>query len=211
MPAPSTARVCELVIGGAPTGWEAIGIHFSNENRCLLADVSLRIDSTLAPGLHAWSISEIDASTTQIDGITTSLATNAATPQVTPSSGFRPHVVGVDHVVINTPNLQRTSDALAQLTGAPLKRTRDAGNGVTQGFHKLGSVVVELVTMPSMPEGPASLWGFVLNVQDLDGIAAHLGPDVLSPPKPAVQPGRRIATFRSAAALGVPVALMCDN
>jgi len=200
-----------LVIGGAPTGWEAIGIHFSNENRCLLADVSLRIDSTLPPGLHAWSISEIDASTTQIDGITTSLATNAATPQVTPSSGFRPHVVGVDHVVINTPNLQRTSDALAQLTGAPLKRTRDAGNGVTQGFHKLGSVVVELVTMPSMPEGPASLWGFVLNVQDLDGIAAHLGPDVLSPPKPAVQPGRRIATLRSAAALGVPVALMCDN
>jgi hypothetical protein len=117
----------------------------------------------------------------------------------------------VDHVVINTPNLQRTSDALAQLTGAPLKRTRDAGNGVTQGFHKLGSVVVELVTMPSMPEGPASLWGFVLDVQDLDGIATHLGPDVLSPPKPAVQPGRRIATFRSAAALGVPVALMCDN
>ena len=211
MPAPSAARVCELVIGGAPTGWEAIGIHFSNENRCLLADVSLRIDSTLAPGLHAWSISEIDASTTEIDGITTSLAINAATPQETPNSGFRPHVVGVDHVVINTPNLQRTSDALAQLTGAPLKRTRDAGNGVTQGFHKLGSVVVELVTMPSMPEGPASLWGFVLNVQDLDGIAAHLGPDVLSPPKPAVQPGRRIATFRSAAALGVPVALMCDN
>ena len=211
MPAPSAARVCELVIGGAPTGWEAIGIHFSKENRCLLADVSLRIDSTLAPGLHAWSISEIDASTTQIDGITTSLATNAATTQATPNSGFRLHVVGVDHVVINTPNLQRTSDALAQLTGAPLKRTRDAGNGVTQGFHKLGSVVVELVTMPSMPEGPASLWGFVLNVQDLDGIAAHLGPDVLSPPKPAVQPGRRIATFRSAAALGVPVALMCDN
>ena len=211
MPAPSAARVCELVIGGAPTGWEAIGIHFSNENRCLLADVSLRIDSTLAPGLHAWSISEIDASTTQIDGITTSLATNAATTQATPNSGFSLYVVGVDHVVINTPNLQRTSDALAQLTGAPLKRTRDAGNGVTQGFHKLGSVVVELVTMPSMPEGPASLWGFVLNVQDLDGIAAHLGPDVLSPPKPAVQPGRRIATFRSAAALGVPVALMCDN
>ena len=211
MPAPSAARVCELVIGGAPTGWEAIGIHFSNENRCLLADVSLRIDSTLTPGLHAWSISEIDASTTEIDGITTSLATNAATPQVTPNSGLSLQVVGVDHVVINTPNLQRTSDALAQLTGAPLKRTRDAGNGVTQGFHKLGSVVVELVTMPSMPEGPASLWGFVLNVQDLDGIAAHLGPDVLSPPKPAVQPGRRIATFRSAAALGVPVALMCDN
>lgn len=211
MSAPSAARVCELVIGGAPTGWEAIGIHFSNENRCLLADVSLRIDSTLTPGLHAWSISEIDASTTELDGITTSLATYATAPQATPNSGFSLHVVGVDHVVINTPNLQRTSDALAQLTGAPLKRTRNAGNGVTQGFHKLGSVVVELVTMPSMTEGPASLWGFVLNVQDLDGIAAHLGPDVLTPPKPAVQPGRRIATFRSAAALGVPVALMCDN
>jgi hypothetical protein len=45
-------------------------------------------------------------------------------------------------------------------------------------------------------------------VRSLDAVAHYLGPDVLSPPKPAVQEGRQIATFRQAAGLGVPVALM---
>jgi hypothetical protein len=54
----------------------------------------------------------------------------------------------------------------------------------------------------------ASFWGFVLNVADIDAAFERLGPDVLSPPKQAVQPGRRIASFRSAAGLGAPIALM---
>jgi hypothetical protein len=41
-------------------------------------------------------------------------------------------------------------------------------------------------------------------------VAAYLGPDVLSPPKPAVQKNRLIATVRGAVGLGVPVALMSD-
>jgi hypothetical protein len=61
-----------------------------------------------------------------------------------------------------------------------------------------------------MPKGNASLWGFVLNVADVNEAADYLGPDVLSPPKPAVQKNRLIATFRSGAGLGVPVALMSD-
>jgi hypothetical protein len=114
----------------------------------------------------------------------------------------------VDHVVINTPDLMRTSDALTAATGAPLKRVRDAGNNVQQGFHRLGSVVVEIVSAPTMHSGPASLWGFVLNVKDIYAVANHVGPDVLSIPKPAVQVGKLIATFRSSLGLGVPVALM---
>jgi hypothetical protein len=197
-----------LVIGGAPAGWEAIGIAFDAGNCSSLAGTILRIDQQLVPGLHAWSLDGVDVSISTIDGIATVAAQNNGAPDATTTSNDLIHIVGIDHVVINTPDLQRTSDALSEATGVPLKRIRDAGNGVTQGFHKLGSVVVEIVTMPSIVEGPATLWGFVLNVSNLDEIAAHLGPDVLSPPKPAVQPGRRIATFRGAAALGVPVALM---
>ena len=77
-----------------------------------------------------------------------------------------------------------------------------------QGFHRLGSVVVEIVASPTMHPGPASLWGFVLNVKDIYAVANHVGPDVLSIPKPAVQAGKLIATFRSSVGLGVPLALM---
>jgi hypothetical protein len=52
------------------------------------------------------------------------------------------------------------------------------------------------------------LWGFVLTVGNLDDVARHMGPDVLSPPKDAVQPGRRIAAFRSGVGLGTAVALI---
>jgi hypothetical protein len=48
----------------------------------------------------------------------------------------------------------------------------------------------------------------VVVVDQLDEAAAHLGPDVIGAPKSAVQPGRRIATVRSGAGLGVPLALM---
>jgi hypothetical protein len=143
-----------------------------------------------------------------IDGVSTTHVIDESHDITFPQSDFDLGVTGVDHVVINTPDLMRTSDALTVATGAPLKRVRDAGNNVQQGFHRLGSVVVEIVTAPSMQLGPASLWGFVLNVKDIYAVANHVGPDVLSIPKPAVQTGKLIATFRSSLGLGVPVALM---
>ena len=143
-----------------------------------------------------------------IDGVVTAHESDQLLRTAYPQADFDLGVIGVDHVVINTPDLMRTSDALIAATGAPLKRVRDAGNNVQQGFHRLGSVVVEIVTAPSMHPGPASLWGFVLNVKDIYAVANHVGPDVLSIPKPAVQAGKLIATFRSSLGLGVPVALM---
>ena len=51
-------------------------------------------------------------------------------------------------------------------------------------------------------------WGVVLIVDDLDAAFALIGPDRMSAPKDAVQPGRRIATVRDDVGLGLPVALM---
>ena len=54
---------------------------------------------------------------------------------------------------------------------------------------------------------PAFFWGLALRSEDLertvDGLGEHVGSV-----RPAVQPGRRIATLRRSAGLGVPVALM---
>jgi hypothetical protein len=54
----------------------------------------------------------------------------------------------------------------------------------------------------------ASFWGFVWNVADLHEVCERLGPEVISLPKAAVQPGRFIATVRGSVGLGLPLALM---
>ena len=208
MPLSDQARISELVVGGGAQNWALIGISFDVSNCAVLGDIALRLDTALEPGLHSWVLHGADVDVVNIDGVATSHTIGDSQIAASVQSDFDLGVIGVDHVVINTPDLMRTSDALTAATGAPLKRVRDAGNNVQQGFHRLASVVVEIVSAPTMHPGPASLWGFVLNVKDIYAIANHVGPDVLSIPKPAVQAGKLIATFRSSVGLGVPLALM---
>jgi len=206
----SSARISELVIGGSRANWAQVGINFSQDGVFAMGELVLRLNESLLPGLHSWALSNIDSTISSIDGIPTTEVLVATRPAQIESREFVLQPLGIDHVVVNTPDLERTSRALHEATGAELKRIRDAGNGIRQGFHRLGDVIVEIVSTPAMPAGTASLWGFVVNVADVNDVAAYLGPDVLSPPKPAVQKNRLIATFRGAVGLGVPVALMSD-
>jgi hypothetical protein len=65
------------------------------------------------------------------------------------------------------------------------------------GFRRLGPAILEVVGVPSAePEQPACFWGLVVVVKDLDALADRLG-QRLGAPKPAVQPGRRIATLKT--------------
>jgi hypothetical protein len=57
----------------------------------------------------------------------------------------------------------------------------------------------------------ASLWGVVFTVAELHEVADRLGPEVLSAPRAAVQPGRFIASFRGSVGLGVPLALISPD
>jgi hypothetical protein len=206
----SSARISELVIGGSRANWAQVGINFSQDGVFAIGELVLRLNESLLPGLHSWALSNINSTISSIDGIPTTEVLVATRPAQIESREFVLQPLGIDHVVVNTPDLERTSRALHEATGAELKRIRDAGNGMRQGFHRLGDVIVEIVSTPAMPVGTASLWGFVVNVADVYDVAAYLGPDVLSPPKPAVQKNRLIATFRGAVGLGVPVALMSD-
>ena len=62
------------------------------------------------------------------------------------------------------------------------------------------------VVGPAMPigDGPATWWGLALTVEDLDAAALTLGAN-LGGIKPAVQPGRRVATLSRSARLTVPI------
>jgi hypothetical protein len=106
----------------------------------------------------------------------------------------------IDHVVAHTGDFARTRDKLVA-AGFDHRRDRDAGNGRSQAFFVLGACLLELVG--PVEAGPPSLWGVTLIVDDLAAYAEHTGAI-----KDAVQAGRRIATVRKEAGLGVPLALM---
>lgn len=198
--------IAELVVGGLPDPWESFGFaKLSSEgSRTLfsLADVALVVDSGLEPGMVGWTLAGSPHRHDSIDGIATAHRADGFTGEA-----GRVGCLGVDHVVIRTDDLDRTCAEITSATGAEVRRVRDAGGGVTQAFHKLGTVVVEVVSGGDGVPAP-HLWGFVVNVADLDAVADWAGPDVVGAPKAATQPGRRIATARSGAGLGVPFAVM---
>jgi len=198
--------ITALVVGGSPEPWEAFGFHLlsatSSESRFSLGNVVLVVNSTQPAGMVSWEMTEVDTET--IDGVLTVRGANDLELPLEPGNVG---CLGVDHVVVRTNSLDVTCAAMTAATGAPVKRIRDAGSGMQQAFHKLGSVVVEVVSAKEQVE-KTHLWGFVANVSDVDALSAFLGPDILGAPKPATQPGRRIASARSGAALGVPFAVM---
>jgi hypothetical protein len=141
-----------------------------------------------------------------LDGLIT-LGSDAPVREPAPASAHPLGARAVDHVVVATPDLERTFAALER-AGLERRRVREAGPNARQGFYVVGDAVLEVVG-PREPDGdgPASFWGLVLVVDDLDAAAERLGP-LLGTPRDAVQPGRRIATVRREAGLGTAVALM---
>ena len=94
-----------------------------------------------------------------------------------------------------------------------LRRERNAGSTrrpLRQGFFRHGEAIVEVVgPVEAEGDGPASLWGLVVVVADIDAAASLLG-DALGRVRDAVQPGRRIATVKPEAVDGLPLALMTE-
>jgi sensor domain CHASE-containing protein len=189
----------ELELGDEPDRWEPLGFTVA-DGSVQLGGVRLVLGSG-AEGITRWAVHGIPP-TEDIDGLDTrvSPARPRPAPVMHPNSA-----TGLDHVVITTPDFDRTSKALED-HDMPLRRVRDAG-AFRQGFRRLGPAILELVEAKTMPEGPARFWGLVVIVADLDQLGQRLGDD-LGEPKPAVQPGRRIATLRRSAGLGQPVAFM---
>jgi catechol 2,3-dioxygenase-like lactoylglutathione lyase family enzyme len=143
---------------------------------------------------------------TSLDGLPTEVseAPLPADPAPTHPNG----AVSIDHVVVMTPDLERSVRAF-EAAGLSLRRIREAGTPeepVRQAFFRTGEVILEVVG-PAGEEGAARFWGLVVVVSDLEAAAAGLG-DRVGTVRDAVQPGRRIATVRPSAGLGVPVALM---
>jgi hypothetical protein len=219
--ATGTARVEWLTVAGELGTWRSLGLSATDDGLIPLFGTALRIVSpeaawdtsagtSVAPeglkaGIVGWALSGIDAATTSIAGLTTTVVEQAAPIFATHSLGAR----SIDHVVVTTGELESTTGDIALATGCELKRIRKVGK-IRQGFHRIGrgGLIVEVVQHEDDNRSVAEFWGIVMTVDDLDAACAQLGPDRVGEPKDAVQPGRRIATIRSSVGLGTAVALM---
>lgn len=201
-------RLVALHVGGALTPWQAIGLTF-DELTCPLADVDVVVSGE-TPGLHGWTIDIGRDDVIEIDGIRTTLVSGSRPRPATSAIG-RQKVIGLDHVVVNTDDIDRTTQAITAALGLEVRRERQLGNGAVQRFHKLENTIIEVVTGPHITQPGASLWGMVASVDDLFDLADELGENTTSPPKKATQPGRYISTVRGSVGLGVPFALMTPH
>jgi hypothetical protein len=188
----------ELVLGDRPEAWEALGFTTSG-GVAVVGGIRIRL-SGRGGGILGWGLRGL-AADADLDGLPHSVSSGG------PGRPPVAHPIGateVDHLVALTPDLERTCGRL-RAAGFDYRRTRDAGSGFRQAFFVIGSCLLELGG-PAEADAP-KLWGLTLVVEDLDAAAGLLG-SRLGRIKEAVQRGRRIATVRPEAGLGIPLALM---
>jgi hypothetical protein len=200
----------ELVLAATPELWTELGFRVDGDV-CDVGTVRFRLDPAAGRGVAAWSLRDVD--TTELDGLATSIS---ATKPRAPAEPHPNGVTGVDHVVVFSPDLDRTVGVL-EGAGFDLRRIREEptpAGAPRQAFFRLGPTILELVQEPpdAVERGggadrPAFFWGLAFVSPDLDATVAGLGEKV-SEIRPAVQPGHRIASLRRSAGLSVPVAIM---
>ena len=197
MSPPPRPELIALALADRPAAWRSLGFSTSAAG-VAIGQVWLGLGAS-GHGITGWRVSGLES---EVDGLPLApMPTSSVTSDSHPNGA-----IGIDHVVVLTPDFERTAAALAQ-AGLELRRIRSAPGAVRQGFRRLGPTILELVQAPDIEPGPARFWGLVVIVQDLDELALRLG-DRVGRVKDAVQPGRRIATLRASAGLGQAVAFM---
>jgi hypothetical protein len=199
-------QLAALQIADLPESWARLGFAVE-DGRVALGGVSIELCGPDGSGITGWTLAGLRGKTAaDIDGLPTTLIEEAAAA-VTSSTRVEPEhpnlALGIDHVVIVTPDFARTSAAL-DAAGLALKRVRHAGDR-RQGFRRLGPAIMEIVEAPDADR--VAFWGLTIVVADLARAASH-SDGHLSPVRPAVQPGRQIATLAREAGLSTRLAFM---
>jgi hypothetical protein len=187
----------ELAIADPAEAWAGAGFGVDSDATCQVGGVRIRlVGPECGTGIIGWSLTGLpaDGPVPDLDGIPTRTSAAAATTGTTHPNG----VTAIDHVVVFSPDLRRTVDALAAV-GATPRRERDpalGGLSIRQIFFRFGEVIIEVIGSPELTSAePSTLWGITYNVADIDDTAAFFGANT-APVKDAVQPGRRITTLR---------------
>ncbi len=210
MPRGDLPALVRLDVADEPDVWRRLGFTVADDGTTRVGDVTLRLTgSGSGTGITGWALSGPAGLPAHVDGIATDAAAGAAGAAPAHPNGAR----RLDHVVVATPDLERTLSALRAI-GLQVSRVRDTGlpgPRARQAFVWSGDVILE-VAGPQEPagEGPASLWGLVVVTDDIDALPARTG-QAVGEARDAVQTGRRIAPVRRAAGSTVPLAFMTPH
>jgi hypothetical protein len=199
---PREPELAELSIADRSEPWRSLGFRVDEAGHLDIGGVRIRLDAEEGDGIVSWSLRRVNAMGS-IDGLPTPI------PRILRPPPFATHpngATGIDHLVVLTPAFERTAAALRR-AGMPLKRTTLAPGGARLGFRRVGPAILELVHAPELSGPDPLLWGLAFVVISLEELAERLG-DRLGEVRPAVQPGRRIATLSDAAGVSPHVAFM---
>jgi hypothetical protein len=214
-----TVTIDELVLADDAQRWARLGFDVDSD-AALLGTVRVRFagregaDRSSAGGMLGWSLRGVRSC--ELDGIETTISRS----DVPAAAAAHPNgVLAIDHVVVFSPQLDRTVRAL-QDAGLDLRRIREEptpAGAPRQAFFRLGAEILEVIQLPHArleraggAGASARLWGLALISADIDATAAALAPHA-GEPHDAVQEGRRIVTLRRSAGLAVPVAVMTPS
>jgi hypothetical protein len=192
-----TITVAEIEVADAAEAWTHAGFAVDSDAICRIGGVQIRLaEHDNRVGIVGWSLRGLPSNTHSgdLDGIPTTASEAAASMPAEHPNG----VEDIDHIVLLSPDLDRTVAALAALGSEPRRERAGelGGRPIRQVFFRFGEVIIEVVGSPETAgEGPSTLWGITYNVADIDATAAYFG-DRTTPVKNAVQPGRRITTLR---------------
>ncbi len=192
-----------IEVGDEPDAWSSIGFHVDEQSHCRLGDLVVRLTGASGErGLLAWSVAG------DIDGLA------SCPPAMAPPKVHNNGVTAMDHVVVMTPNCDRTTEALEDAGYTP-RGTRRFPTGETttrQTFFWVNGNILEVVGDDDRHgSGPAKLWGLAVTCADFEASMTALDA-VVGPAKDAVQRGRRIASLgREVDSVSVPLAFMSPH
>jgi hypothetical protein len=197
-------RLVEVVVGDHPATWRAAGFTVDGDT-IHLDGLRLRlVDPAHGRGIRALGFDP--AWTDDLDGLCT-IASAVDPDGAAARQEHRNGAVALDHLVVTSPDPERTTAALVR-AGIEPRRSIVGARGDTDVLYRfflVGTCVLELIgpAAPLEPGGPARFAGLAftsVTIEDLDGLT--------SPPKDAIQPGRRIATLRPEVGASIPIAFL---
>ena len=201
-----------IVIGDDPDSWRSAGFSVL-DNEMVFGKTVVELAGTAnGRGVLGWAIEGV---TSNIESIT-SIAPSGTTLAVEQRTGLdnTNAVFAIDHVVIETGDLDRT---VAAFTEVGIKERRQGQMTTSlgerrQSFLWAGRVIIEIVApVTADPNVAMRVWGLALVSANL-ATTSHVLAENMSEPRNAVQPGRKIATIdTSALDISVPLVVMSPH
>ena len=143
--------IADLWLSSSSEAWRNLGCHVGTVQQgdgssvpfVWIAGLGLRFveassEASVESSVVGWTL-VADAPLTSMDGVPTHVVD---TPHPKPESENTLEVLSIDHIVITTGSLDRTCGAIAESMHLPLKRLREAGHGMRQGFHRAGPIIL---------------------------------------------------------------------